>query len=62
MRAIADDLRGLAERFCKMNCPVHATEQGWPHDPDCETLQAAVRAIDAPISPLQPTPPAEGGV
>lgn len=39
------DLANLADRFCKMNCPVHATEQGWPHDPDCETLQAAVRVI-----------------
>jgi len=44
-------LADFAARFCKMNCPVHSTEQGWPHDPDCETLQAAVRteAMDALI-------------
>jgi len=38
------DLADFAVRFCKMNCPVHTTEQGWPHDPDCQKLQAAVRA------------------
>lgn len=49
------DLADFAARFCKMNCPVHTTEQawpGWPHDPDCEMLQAAVRtkAMDALIA------------
>ena len=45
-------LADFAARFCKMNCPVHSTEHGWPHDPDCETLQAAVRteAMDALIA------------
>ena len=46
---MSEALANLADRFCKMNCPVHATEQGWPHDPDCETLKAAVRNASARI-------------